>query len=433
MRKFVNNPNIIFSVTIILFFVACFSFFVFPFPTQAAGNCIYQCIGKKGEMTRLIQQRLKDLGYNIKVDGKYGKDTAKAVEEFQKRNALLVDGKAGINTAKKLFKDVPATDDLVGKLKTSYNKRADEVTAELADGSGEVGDNAGIYDADKPLPGSEEENGNESRPEDWDGAPGTADGQPADLGGVSRFATPGLKTRDNSDGDNAGIYDAKKPLPGSDEVNGNKSRPEEANTNTNDLVGLIKEESKMIQQTNEESLANLKTVNDAIEKNIKAQQKLMEKCPVGCEAEIKKLQDNADELVKKSDKITKDLKAELEKQKKDLQLEENGEGVASIQCLALADGEGKPIDKTKINNTNLVAYKPSGTGKSDYFFEPKNAPKPVRPGTKFIDKGDINPSKKQVCCKSVAQKGKEKICKNVVGEASKSGGLKGGQRGNTSS
>ncbi len=47
-----------------------------------------------------IQQALIDAGFDPKgVDDKYGKDTTKAVIEFQKQNGLLVDGEVGEKTA----------------------------------------------------------------------------------------------------------------------------------------------------------------------------------------------------------------------------------------------------------------------------------------------------------------------------------------------
>ena len=49
-----------------------------------------------------VQQRLKDKGYHIKVDGKFGNDSTSVLKAFQKENSLTVDGKCGYNTALKL-------------------------------------------------------------------------------------------------------------------------------------------------------------------------------------------------------------------------------------------------------------------------------------------------------------------------------------------
>ena len=56
----------------------------------------------KNAYAKWIQQRLKDKGYNIKVDGKFGNDSASVLKAFQKENGLTVDGKCGYNTALKL-------------------------------------------------------------------------------------------------------------------------------------------------------------------------------------------------------------------------------------------------------------------------------------------------------------------------------------------
>ena len=56
-----------------------------------------------GSRVRVLQQALKDLGFNIsKVDGVFGQSTFEAVMAFQKATGLTVDGKAGKNTLVKL-------------------------------------------------------------------------------------------------------------------------------------------------------------------------------------------------------------------------------------------------------------------------------------------------------------------------------------------
>ena len=49
-----------------------------------------------------IQQRLKDKGYKITVDGKFGKDSEKVLKQFQKDKGLKADGVCGYNTCIKL-------------------------------------------------------------------------------------------------------------------------------------------------------------------------------------------------------------------------------------------------------------------------------------------------------------------------------------------
>ena len=60
-------------------------------------------LGFQGESVRTVQKRLKELGYyNGSIDGDFGKETEKAVKEFQKANGLSADGKVGEQTLKKL-------------------------------------------------------------------------------------------------------------------------------------------------------------------------------------------------------------------------------------------------------------------------------------------------------------------------------------------
>lgn len=53
---------------------------------------------KKLEHTKWIQKALKELGYDIAVDGYFGKDTQATVEKYQKKKNLTIDGIAGIKT-----------------------------------------------------------------------------------------------------------------------------------------------------------------------------------------------------------------------------------------------------------------------------------------------------------------------------------------------
>jgi len=56
-------------------------------------------IGDRGELVKVIQQRLKDLGYSVGwVDGIYGSRTRAAVLAFQAENKLTVDGIVGPET-----------------------------------------------------------------------------------------------------------------------------------------------------------------------------------------------------------------------------------------------------------------------------------------------------------------------------------------------
>ena len=60
--------------------------------------------GARGNITKLLQEKLVSLGYNTNgIDGIFGIGTKKAVMSFQKSNRLIVDGIVGQNTWKKLL------------------------------------------------------------------------------------------------------------------------------------------------------------------------------------------------------------------------------------------------------------------------------------------------------------------------------------------
>jgi predicted chitinase len=54
--------------------------------------------GNRGPNVQIIQQRLRDLGYTLGVDGNFGPGTAKAVAAFQQKNNLGSDGVVGQGT-----------------------------------------------------------------------------------------------------------------------------------------------------------------------------------------------------------------------------------------------------------------------------------------------------------------------------------------------
>jgi peptidoglycan hydrolase-like protein with peptidoglycan-binding domain len=58
--------------------------------------------GDKGDGVKQIQQALKTAGYKVTVDGDFGNQTDAAVRQFQKKNALKVDGVVGKVTWGKL-------------------------------------------------------------------------------------------------------------------------------------------------------------------------------------------------------------------------------------------------------------------------------------------------------------------------------------------
>ena len=61
-------------------------------------------IGSKGVITKAVQAALVDFGYNLDVDGIFGKGTYDAICKFQGYNGIPVDGTCGVKTFAALFK-----------------------------------------------------------------------------------------------------------------------------------------------------------------------------------------------------------------------------------------------------------------------------------------------------------------------------------------
>lgn len=59
--------------------------------------------GSSGGTVRLVQQKLNSLGERLNADGRYGAATVAAVQRFQRRNGLAVDGSVGRATWEKMF------------------------------------------------------------------------------------------------------------------------------------------------------------------------------------------------------------------------------------------------------------------------------------------------------------------------------------------
>jgi len=59
--------------------------------------------GDEGEDVKALQELLNSVGYELTVDGNYGRGTKEAVRDFQKRKGLSADGNFGPNTAEKLL------------------------------------------------------------------------------------------------------------------------------------------------------------------------------------------------------------------------------------------------------------------------------------------------------------------------------------------
>lgn len=60
--------------------------------------CVTVKKGAKGNITKLIQERLNSVGFNLSTDGIFGKGTEKAIKVFQKNRGLSQDGIVGKNT-----------------------------------------------------------------------------------------------------------------------------------------------------------------------------------------------------------------------------------------------------------------------------------------------------------------------------------------------
>ena len=66
--------------------------------SKTLGACISVRKGARGNITRLIQERLNSVGFHISTDGIFGSGTEKAVKVFQRNRGLSADGIVGKNT-----------------------------------------------------------------------------------------------------------------------------------------------------------------------------------------------------------------------------------------------------------------------------------------------------------------------------------------------
>ena len=66
-------------------------------------------IGSTGKDVKELQSNLNNRGYNLAVDGIFGKNTLRAVEDWQVQNKLQVDGIVGGNTWSSLSQSTPST------------------------------------------------------------------------------------------------------------------------------------------------------------------------------------------------------------------------------------------------------------------------------------------------------------------------------------
>ena len=66
--------------------------------SKTLNACITVKRGARGNITRLIQERLNSVGFHISTDGIFGNGTEKAVKVFQRNRGLSADGIVGRNT-----------------------------------------------------------------------------------------------------------------------------------------------------------------------------------------------------------------------------------------------------------------------------------------------------------------------------------------------
>ena len=74
------------------------------FGNKTKSKCPNVKVGAKGNITLLINSKLKCLGYNTLMSDTYSSQTQNATIQFQKTKGLLADGICGRNTFEKLFK-----------------------------------------------------------------------------------------------------------------------------------------------------------------------------------------------------------------------------------------------------------------------------------------------------------------------------------------
>ncbi len=83
--------------------------------------------GRKGKKVRFIQGLLNLQGYHIAIDGMFGPATERAVEAFQERESLVVDGVVHLKTFEKLIspmmntmKEIPPNGRSLGEMVVAY-------------------------------------------------------------------------------------------------------------------------------------------------------------------------------------------------------------------------------------------------------------------------------------------------------------------------
>ncbi len=116
--------------------------------SSASGSYPTLRSGSTGSQVRLVQQRLRDLGYfSNSVTGTYGSITVAAVKAFQRATGLVADGIAGVQTQRMLFEGSPVSAGNSGSSGTSATP------APSSSSTGSSGSSSGGIDnsADYPM------------------------------------------------------------------------------------------------------------------------------------------------------------------------------------------------------------------------------------------------------------------------------------------
>ena len=95
--------------------------------------------GSRGDDVSELQKKLNENGYNLTVDGDFGSETQKAVQDYQRKNGLTVDGIVGKNTWGKLTGGSPAE---------PKQSRYDAIMAKIEAAEQERPEYTGTYDDD---------------------------------------------------------------------------------------------------------------------------------------------------------------------------------------------------------------------------------------------------------------------------------------------
>ncbi len=407
---------------------------LFVSTTVSAETCTHLCVGKSGEMVKILQQNLNQTrGNKIKEDGIYGADTKAAVMSFQRDNGLVPDGKFGPASAAAMFSGKSISAEREVAVKESYETNAPKVARTMSSYPDEDS---------KPIKASYQNYTQQPAiPEEFSGDAGKT-------GVVEAPKTFSDYVQDITEGIKEGFDVTKEAINDTfDKVfegNPNPTTPstlepspaiETASLDTNSMVDDLNSTLDNPTTSLNEGAINMSgplennaTLRSAVANN-QTQIDLLE------EGKGNMTPTQREEALKQAYAEREDLRGPIDElNKKSGDKEESGTDAESKSCAALAVADGKPIKEGTENKYNGVKYTPQGFGKG-YLFELKGDPskvttqKKITTGKDFISvKGDIMNGSEKVCCARVElDSKKQKICKGVLGKGSEYGGIFGGQ------